>query len=48
MGMLLGTWVDPASRAQNLGFDEEKSQRITDMLMFRDVHKQSAQQETSA
>jgi hypothetical protein len=39
--MLFGTWVNPALRAQNLGFDEEKSQRITDMLMFRDVHKQS-------
>lgn len=44
--MLFGTWVNPAQRAQNLGFDEEKSQRITDMLMFRDVHQQHVQQET--
>jgi sterol desaturase/sphingolipid hydroxylase (fatty acid hydroxylase superfamily) len=45
--MLFGTWVNPALRVQDLGFDEEKSQRITDMLMFRDVHKLPAQQETS-
>lgn len=37
--ILFGTWSNPKVRALNLGFDEAKSARITDMLLFRDVHK---------
>ena len=37
--LLFGTWRNPAERVQQLGFDDEKSERITDMLLWRDVHK---------
>jgi len=36
---LFGTWSNPPERVANLGFDPEKSARITDMLLCRDVHK---------
>ncbi|MBX9869906.1 MAG: sterol desaturase family protein, partial [Burkholderiaceae bacterium] len=37
--LLFGTWVNPMKRVNNLGFDQARSERITDMLLFRDVHK---------
>jgi sterol desaturase/sphingolipid hydroxylase (fatty acid hydroxylase superfamily) len=37
--LLFGTWVNPMKRVSNLGFDLARSERITDMLLFRDVHK---------
>ncbi|XLZ70954.1 sterol desaturase family protein [Massilia sp. SR12] len=37
--ILFGTWANPAERRQQLGFDDDKATRITDMLLFRDVHK---------
>lgn len=37
--LLFGTWTNPAERVAALGFDEARSARITDMLLFRDVHK---------
>ena len=37
--LLFGTWSNPPERAAQLGFDEDRSERIADMLMFRDVHK---------
>ena len=36
--LLFGTWANPAERVQVLGFDDDKAERITDMLMWRDVH----------
>jgi len=36
---LFGTWANPQERSIKLGFDEDKSSRISDMLLFRDVHK---------
>lgn len=39
--LLFGTWCNPRERAQQLGFDLEKSERVTDMLLCRDVHKTS-------
>ena len=36
--MLFGTWTNPAERAQKLGFDEDKSERVAEMLLWRDVH----------
>jgi sterol desaturase/sphingolipid hydroxylase (fatty acid hydroxylase superfamily) len=37
--LLFGTWRNPAERVQQLGFDGDKSTRITDMLLCRDVHQ---------
>lgn len=37
--LLFGTWSNPDKREVDLGFDEEKSARIHDMLLFRDTHK---------
>ena len=37
--LLFGTWSNPEVRAPHLGFDADKSARVTDMLLFRDVHK---------
>ena len=37
--LLFGTWVNPENRVERLGFDDFKSARITDMLLFQDVHK---------
>lgn len=37
--LLFGTWSNPAERAARLGFDDEKSERIAEMLLWRDVHK---------
>lgn len=36
---LFGTWCNPAERVLDLGFDTDKSERLTDMLLCRDVHK---------
>lgn len=36
---LFGTWCNPAERRQNLGFEPSKRERITDMLLLRDVHR---------
>ena len=36
--MLFGTWTNPAERARKLGFDDDKSERIAEMLLWRDVH----------
>ncbi|TWI66425.1 sterol desaturase/sphingolipid hydroxylase (fatty acid hydroxylase superfamily) [Pseudoduganella lurida] len=37
--LLFGTWVNPAERSVQLGFSGDKPERITDMLLFRDVHR---------
>lgn len=37
--LMFGTWANPVERSVRLGFDEDKSSRITDMLLCRDVHK---------
>lgn len=37
--LLFGTWCNPTERRQDLGFDTDKSTRLTDMLLWRDVHK---------
>ena len=37
--MLFGTWTNPAERAQKLGFDDDKSERVAEMLLWRDVHQ---------
>lgn len=37
--LLFGTWANPETRAPRLGFDADQAQRITDMLLLRDVHK---------
>lgn len=37
--LLFGTWVNPRDRAVRLGFDDDKSGRIADMLLWRDVHR---------
>ncbi|MFK3737347.1 sterol desaturase family protein [Massilia sp. TN1-12] len=37
--MLFGTWCNPAERAQVLGFDGDKPDRVADMLLFQDVHR---------
>ncbi|MDD5391691.1 MAG: sterol desaturase family protein [Thiothrix sp.] len=39
---LFGTSCNPEERRLDLGFDSEKSERLTDMLLCRDVHKTSA------
>lgn len=36
--LIFGTWANPHDRVQHFGFDDEKSERIHDMLMCRDVH----------
>ncbi len=37
--LMFGTWDNPPLRVDELGFDDDKSERVTDMLLFRDVHK---------
>lgn len=37
--LLFGTWVNPAQRRTDLGFDSDKTHRLSDMLLLRDVHK---------
>ena len=44
--LLFGTWSNPAQRVEHLGFDDDKSERITDMLLWRDVHHDAEQQGT--
>jgi sterol desaturase/sphingolipid hydroxylase (fatty acid hydroxylase superfamily) len=39
--LLFGTWANPAERVTKLGFDDDKAERIADMLMCRDVHKKA-------
>ncbi|MFG0612196.1 sterol desaturase family protein [Delftia sp. WSY_14] len=40
--LLFGTWANPAERAERLGFDADKAERVTDMLRWQDVHKQNS------
>ncbi|NRR29900.1 sterol desaturase family protein [Oxalobacteraceae bacterium] len=37
--LLFGTWHNPAERCARLGFDPDKSERISDMLLCKDVHQ---------
>lgn len=37
--IVFGTWTNPRERVSTLGFDPDKSERITDMLLWRDVHR---------
>ncbi|AVR96789.1 sterol desaturase family protein [Pseudoduganella armeniaca] len=37
--LLFGTWTNPRERSARLGFDDDKSERIADMLLWRDVHR---------
>lgn len=37
--LLFGTWHNPEERVQDLGFDPERSSRVRDMLLGRDVHR---------
>jgi sterol desaturase/sphingolipid hydroxylase (fatty acid hydroxylase superfamily) len=37
--LIFGTWTNPMDRSVVLGFDGDKSTRVADMLLFRDVHK---------
>jgi sterol desaturase/sphingolipid hydroxylase (fatty acid hydroxylase superfamily) len=39
--MLFGTYQNPKEFVSSCGFDDEKEQRLTTMLAFRDVHKES-------
>ena len=36
--LLFDTWSNPEKRSPRVGFDDDKSDRIHDMLMLRDVH----------
>ena len=36
--LMFGTWANPTEREQDLGFDEDKSERIHEMLAFKDTH----------
>lgn len=38
--MLFGTYQNPREFRSTCGFDNEKEQRLADMLQFKDVHKQ--------
>ena len=38
--MLFGTYENPKEFKANCGFDNEKEQRLLDMLKFKDVHKE--------
>jgi sterol desaturase/sphingolipid hydroxylase (fatty acid hydroxylase superfamily) len=38
--LLFGTWANPAERVERLGFDDDKAERVSDMLRWQDVHKQ--------
>lgn len=38
--MLFGTYQNPKTFTSTCGFDQEKELRLTDMLRFRDVHKE--------
>ena len=37
--MLFGTYENPREWIYTCGFDDDKEQRLTDMLVYRDVHK---------
>jgi len=37
--MMFGTYENPKEFTTSCGFDDEKEQRLTDMLRFEDVHK---------
>jgi len=37
--LLFGTWCNPEKRVEQCGFDAERSARLHDMLLCRDVHK---------
>ena len=38
--MMFGTYENPKEFKSNCGFDNEKEQRLFDMLKFKDVHKE--------
>ncbi|MFM2398337.1 MAG: hypothetical protein RL341_494 [Pseudomonadota bacterium] len=38
--MLFGTYENPREFTKTCGFDDEKEQRLADMLLYRDVHKE--------
>lgn len=40
--LIFGTWSNPAERRTELGFESDKSARVSDMLLCRDVHKASS------
>jgi len=44
--LLFGTWTNPRERSMILGFDGDKSDRITDMLLCRDVHRADPEPDT--
>ena len=37
--LLFDSWVNPPERRELLGFEADRSERISDMLLFQDVHK---------
>lgn len=37
--LMFRTWANPQERVRQLGFEADRSQRITDMLLWQDVHK---------
>jgi sterol desaturase/sphingolipid hydroxylase (fatty acid hydroxylase superfamily) len=37
--MMFGTYENPKEWVHQCGFDDEKEQRLKDMLLLRDVHK---------
>jgi hypothetical protein len=38
---LFGTYENPANFESSCGFDEDKEERLIDMLCYTDVHKDS-------
>lgn len=36
--LLFGTWRNPTAYVEQCGFDDDKAARLSDMLLFRDVH----------
>jgi hypothetical protein len=38
--MMFGTYENPKDWVHACGFDEEKEQRLMDMLLLKDVHRQ--------
>lgn len=42
--MLFGTYENPPSWDKHCGFDDDKEQRLLDMLAYKDVHRDSAQE----
>ena len=38
--MLFGTYENPATFGGRCGFSDEREERLADMLLFKDVHKE--------